>query len=121
MPGLGPETLVLVPKDVGTPDQSIPDGTPMLLVQEVGPSACRLENARDRTLVATEAVECRFRILMVPFRMGEAMSTVSVNAYTGSARLEWTDQIDELQFEVSKDNRTRLKVLRYGEEILQSR
>lgn len=121
LPGCGPETLVLVSQDVGARDQSIPEGTPLLLVQEVGPSACRLENARDRTLVTTETVECRLRVLMVPFRMGEAVPTVSVNAYTGSARLEWTDQIDELQFEVAKDNRTRLKVLRYGEEILQSR
>jgi hypothetical protein len=58
---------------------------------------------------------------MVPFRMGEALPRVSVDAYTGAARLEWADQIDELQFEVPKDNRTRLRVLRDGEEILQSR
>ncbi len=117
LPGPDAESLVLT----ASQDNEIPDGTPMLLVQEVGPSACRLENAHDRTLVAAEAVACRFRILMVPFRMGEALPRVSVDASTGSVRIRWTDQIDELQFEVAKDNRTRLRVLRDGEEMLQSR
>lgn len=117
LPGLDPKTLVLT----AAQGDRIPDGTPMLLVQEVGPSACRLENVRGRTLVATETVECRFRIVLVPFRMGEDLPSVSVDADTGTARLEWSDQIDELQFDVPRDNRTRLRVLRDGEEILRSR
>lgn len=119
--GVGAETLVLTAMDVGTQGDEIPDGTPMLLVQEVGPSVCRLENVRDRTLVSTETVECRFRIVMVPFRMGEELPRINVDAKTGTTRLEWTDQLDELEFEVGKDNRTRLRVSRGKEEILRSK
>jgi len=117
LPGLDPETLVLT----AAQGDRIPDGTPMLGVWEVGPSACQLENVRGRTLVSAQTVECRFRIVIVPFRMGDEVPAVSVDADTGTARLEWSDQIDELQFDVPRDNRTRLRVLRDGEEILQSK
>ncbi|MDI6449459.1 hypothetical protein [Anaerobaca lacustris] len=117
LPGLDAEALVLTAAE----GSAVPEGTPMLLVQEVGPSTCRLENVRGRTLASAETVECRFRIVLVPFRMGEDLPAISVDASTGTARLEWADQQDELQFEVAKDNRTRLRVLRDGEEILRSR
>jgi hypothetical protein len=117
LPGLDPEALILT----AAQDDATADGTPMLLVQEVGPSDCRLQNVRDRTLVATETVECRFRIVMIPFRMGEELPTIRVDPDTEAVRLEWPDQQDELQFDVAKDNRTRLRVLRDGREILRSR
>ncbi len=117
LPGLDAEAIVLTVAQ----GNEVPDGTPMLLVQEVGPSVCRVENVRDRTLVSTDAVECRFRIVMVPFRMGEHFPRITVDASTGTARVEWGDQVDEVRFDVAKDNRTRVSVLRGGEEILQSK
>lgn len=117
LPELDPDALVLT----AAKDDTIADGTPMLLVQEVGPSTCRLENARGRTLIATEAVECRFRIVMIPFRMGDDLPTIRVDPEIDAVRLEWPDQRDELQFEVPQDNRTRLSVLRDDVEILRSR
>ncbi len=114
---LGSEMLILTARE----EEGTPAGSPMLLVREVGPSACRLENADDRTRVVAETVECRFRILLVPFRMGEEVPRIDVDAYTGNVEITWSDQSDELEFEVGKDNRTRLKVSRDDEEILQSK
>ncbi len=117
LPGLDAEAIVLTVAQ----GNEVPDGTPMLLVQEVGPSACRVENVRDRTLVSTDTVECRFRVVMVPFRMGEHFPRITVDDSTGTVRVEWGDQVDEVRFDVAKDNRTRVSVLRGGEEILQSK
>ncbi len=114
---LGSEMLILTAGEA----EGTPAGAPMLLVREVGPSTCQLENADDRTRVVAETVECRFRILLVPFRMGEEVPRIDVDSYTGNVAITWSDQSDELEFEVGKDDRTRLKVSRGGEEILQSK
>ena len=93
----------------------------MLLVREVGPSACKLENDQGRTCVSTRAAEPKFRLLLIPFRKGGEIPKTAVDESTGSVTLRWRNQTDTLQFIVGRDHRTRLSILRDGDEILQSR
>ncbi len=117
MAGLGEEDLVLTE----TRGSEARRGAPMLLIREVGPSACRLENDQGRTCVSTDAVEPRFRLLLVPFRKGGEISKTTVDESGEFVTLQWRNQQDTLQFTVGRDNRTHLSVQRDGEEILRSK
>jgi len=116
-PGLGEESLVLST----SPEPEA--GSPLLLMREVGPSVCKLENSveRQRTVISTGAADPRFRIVMIPFRMGQAVPETTVDPATGAVDLRWADQTDRLLFETGSDGRTRLRVLRNEEEILRSK
>jgi len=119
LPELGPEDLVLS----AVPGSEVAVGSPMLLIREVGPSICKLENSmeRQRTIVSVGAVDPRFRIVMIPFRKGQALPQTVMETGTGAVELRWDDQTDRLEFEVRGDERTRLRVVRDGEEILRSK
>ncbi len=116
---LGPEELVLSP----TAGPNIPAGSPLLLLREVGPTPCELINDRQwqRTIVAAKAVDPRFRIIAIPFRMGEALPVTLVDSETAAIELQWEEQIDRLSFEIGDDQRTRVRIRRDGDEILRSR
>jgi hypothetical protein len=119
LPGLGDEDLVLST----TPGADVAPGDAMLLIREIGPSVGRLASSpdRQRTTISTDAVDPRFRIVMIPFRMGQALPQTAVDAASGAVSLRWSDQADRLLFEVGEDERTRLRVLRDEEEILRSK
>jgi len=119
LPGLGAEELVLATK----PGPDVKVGDPMLLVREVGPSSCDIENDRaaQRMVVSVDAVDPQFRIVMIPFRMGQALPQTVVDAVTGAVELRWDDQADRLAFEVGGDGRTRLRLTRGKKEILRSK
>ncbi len=119
LPELGPEDLVLSP----VPASEIAAGSPMLLIREVGPSTCTLTNGpeQDRTIISTEAVDPRFRILMIPLRQGQEIPQTIVDAVHESVELNWSDQTDRLTFQRGKDQRTRVRVTRDGKEILKSK
>ena len=119
LPELEPEDLVLS----AVPGSEVTAGSPMLLIREVGPSLCKLENnlERQRTIVSAGAVDPRFRIVMIPFRMGQTLPRTAVEVGTGLVELRWNDQTDRLSFDVGRDERTRLRVLRDEAEILRSK
>ena len=119
LPGLGDEDLVLAT----TPGADVTPGSSMLLIREVGPAACTLASdlERQRSVISTEAVDPRFRIVMIPFRMGQALPETAVDPAGGGAELRWSDQADQLLFEIGSDERTRLRVMRDDEEILRSK
>ncbi|UCD49760.1 MAG: hypothetical protein JSW27_19785 [Phycisphaerales bacterium] len=119
LPGLGAEDLVLSTR----PGAGAAAGNPMLLIREVGPSVCKLQSSLEgqRTVISTEAVDPRFRIVMIPFRWGQALPQTVVDTASGAAELRWSDQADQLLFEIGSDERTRLRVLRDEEEILRSK
>ncbi len=114
--GLGEENLVLAEAD-----SQVERGTPMLLISEVGPSMCKLENGDGRTCVSTSGVEPKFRLLLVPFRWGAEIPTISVDEATGTVTVHWRDQTDMLEFAEGTDKRTRVSVLRNGKEVLRSK
>ncbi len=116
VPTQGQEVLVLAETD-----SDIQRGTPMLMVCEVGPSACKLENAGGRTCVSTSGVEARFRLLLIPFRSGAEVPRTTVDDEAGIVTVRWRDQTDNLEFMVGRDHRTRISVLRDGKEILKSK
>ncbi|MBN1359974.1 MAG: hypothetical protein JW993_05250 [Sedimentisphaerales bacterium] len=116
VPGLDEEVLVLAE---GSADAQ--RGTPMLLISEVGPSTCKLDNSDGRTRVATSAVEARFRLLLIPFRWGAEIPTIVADEEAGTVTLKWRDQTDTLEFTGGRDSRTRISVLRDGKEILKSK
>lgn len=115
--GLGDEYLVLA----DTSGAGVQRGTPMLLINEVGPSVCKLENRDGRTSVSTSGVEPRFRLLLIPFRWGAEIPRTAVDEEAGTVTVKWRDQNDALEFSVGKDNRTRVSVSRDGKEILRSK
>jgi hypothetical protein len=114
--GLGEEDLILA--EAGS---DIQRGTPMLLISEVGPSACKPENRDGRTCVSTSGVEPRFRLLLIPFRWGAEVPRCTVDETTGNVTVKWRDQADTLEFAVARDNRTRVSVVRDGKEVVRSR
>lgn len=119
LPSLGPEDLALS----AVPGPNVPPGTLMLLVREVGPSTCTLANSREqeRTVVSARAIDPKFRLLLIPFRMGDALPQTVAGGGAGAVGLRWDDQADRLLFEVGDDQRTRICILRDGKEILRSK
>ena len=77
----------------------------------------------NRMKISSRAVEARFKVLLVPFRMGEEMPKIGFDAASGSATLAWKDQSDKLRFasEHATDQRTRFTVLRDDKTLLESK
>jgi hypothetical protein len=75
----------------------------------------------ERLVIATRAVDPKFRIALVPFRWGEPMPQVVVGDEARTCTLRWTEdgkdesriaQQDVLTFTLGEDGRTRLAVSR---------
>ncbi|MBI4832420.1 MAG: hypothetical protein HY801_12905, partial [Candidatus Lindowbacteria bacterium] len=81
----------------------------------------------DRLVIATRAIDTKFKIAMVPFRFGDPVPTADME--DGKARIKWarvdaktkketTEQQDEIIFTKGKDNRTIFTVGRDGKALL---
>jgi len=119
LPGAGAQELVMARRadfdGQGTPKP----GTPLLLVHVSGPGVAttpRIEMAKDGPVVKGSpasyprliagATDTSFhkRVLLVPFRMGEALPKVEESATALSLR--WTDELSALHFQIGADHRT---------------
>jgi hypothetical protein len=63
----------------------------------------------------------RYRLLLIPFRAGEARPEISSAKAGSGARVAWQGQEDEIQLQLGADQRTRVAVRRAGREILRSK
>jgi hypothetical protein len=72
----------------------------------------------EKISIARRATQANFKVLLLPFRSGEALPKISFDGKT--ATLSWPDARDELRFE-SDGARTKISVRRDGKAILQSR
>ncbi len=57
----------------------------------------------DNMVVHHEGTSADFKVLLVPFRRGEAFPEISYDKATATARVRWPDQVDELQFDPAAD------------------
>ena len=74
----------------------------------------------DRLVINHKAADAAFRVLLIPFRAGDALPKI-VEAAKDGAVVTQAGQRDELQFAVDAAQRTHLKVTRAGAEILASK
>jgi hypothetical protein len=116
-------------------------GDPLLLVCVVGAAT---EQAQSRPLIQVTAEmgpvdkkgnpepygritinhsgsDAHFKVLLIPFRAGEALPSLSGDADATKASLAWADQTDELSFSRNANAPSSISVNRAGKTILASR
>lgn len=83
-----------------------PEDTPLMeVVTEEGPTDTRQNRKRyyDTIRINHQGAEGRFRVLLIPFRRGEALPEIVYNPATETARVSWSDQTDELHFDRAEE------------------
>lgn len=135
--GLAPNQFALMPfgrarksTDATPTDMMEPTvGSPILMIHVVGltgsqekMSLFQFERAKgpegrngeaqyfDRLLIQQSAKESRYRVLLLPFRFGEALPKIVENISEQSAIIQWGQQVDIFKFSVGEDFRTQVAV-----------
>jgi hypothetical protein len=108
------EPLLLVDA-LGTTGSGDPQ-RPLLEVQTLEGPSDRRGNRQfyDRLTINRRAADSRFRVLLIPFRMGEELPTI------GNGSIAWKDQLDRIDFTLAPEARTRCVVTRGTNVILES-
>ena len=73
----------------------------------------------DRLVINHRATEANYRVLLTPFRAGEALPEISTA--NDKAVIKWSGQSDEIKFAADENQRTKISVTRGGKEILESK
>lgn len=106
-------------------------GEPLLLVYDLEANTPAVETATDgpdegkgalhynRLTISRQGVDARFRVLLLPFRAGEAVPVVRYQ--NKQVTVQWADQTDTLLFNEGADNRTHITVERSNSTIGTSR
>ncbi len=121
--------------DLATPKAPLTPkpGDPLLLVQAINldatPDLVTLEgplnrsgkpDCYDRVTIPAKGVDAQFRVLLIPFNMGEPIPKVTYDAASGKGTIEWADQKDELTFTLNDQKRTLVKVERDGKSVVEA-
>ncbi len=103
-------------------------GDPLLLVcsldvangAEVAVNTLKDEDGKDynRLTIEKKGIQLNDKVLLIPFYNGEKLPEIKFA--NGKAIIKWTDQTDELNFDV-KNNRTKVLTSRNGKMILESK
>ena len=140
IPGLPQDQVVLamapgpIVEGVDRPAITPAPGSPLLLVASVGTpavqAAVNLQEAPgqqdkktgapqflERVVLGTEAVDVRFRVVLIPFRAGEPLPTLTWDAASTTATITQGPQTDRLVFSIA-DRRTRTTIQRDGARVL---
>ena len=72
----------------------------------------------DRLVINSRSKEGRFRVLLIPFRMGDEIPRIIHAPGSNEAILEWNDQRDLLKFQSVSGTATLLGVTRDGKGVL---
>lgn len=127
-------------------DRNLPKGTPALLVslliadkeptEALAPNTVgseklpiRLEQVAlkdvpgskptsSRLVITRRAVDPEFKILLIPFRIGEPIPLVGWNESDKTAELNWPDQLDKIQFNLSPNQPICAQIQRNGKEVI---
>ena len=75
----------------------------------------------DQVVINHRAVDANFRVLLVPFRAGEPLPQISLDAISSIAKVTAADQRDEINFSSDADQRTQVSVTRGGKKIVESK
>ena len=68
--------------------------------------------------ITKESVDPQFKIVLIPFRGGDKLPTITWDNVKNLASIQWADQPDELEFKSLPDHHTQLAVTRNGKSIL---
>jgi len=75
----------------------------------------------DRLVINHRASEANFRVLLIPFRAGEPLPQISVDAANGITTVAQAGQRDEIKFSSDADQRKHVSVTRDGKEIVSAK
>ena len=75
----------------------------------------------DRVVINHRAVDANFRVVLAPFRAGEPLPQISLDAKSGIAKVTAAGQRDEINFSSDADQRTQVSVTRGGKKIVESK
>lgn len=118
-PSKGDPLLLVLPI---TPDNSTDASQPLIKVETAqGPLDKKgVPQMYDRLVISTRSKEGHFKVLLIPFRMGEPMPSVSLDAKTSVATVAWGDQKDTLTFDQGSDGKTAVTITRHGKPVVAS-
>jgi hypothetical protein len=71
--------------------------------------------------ITSNCVSPAFKILLVPYKEGQALPTTAWNASHTAATITWPDQTDTVTFGSGSDGRTAVRITRGGEELVDIR
>ncbi len=69
--------------------------------------------------ITSQTVSPDFKILLFPFREGQSLPATTWSTDHTTATVSWPDQTDKLTFTPGHDGRTRIKIVREGNELIQ--
>lgn len=116
-PSKGDPLLLVLPI---TPDVSADSSLPLIKVETAqGPLDKKgVPQPYDRLVISTRGKEGHFKVLLIPFRMGEPIPSVSFDAKTSRANVAWPDQNDTLSFDQGTSGKTGVTITRSGKQVV---
>ena len=95
-------------------------GEPLMKVSQepCGKDRYGKETCYQRIALAQTAKHVNYRVLLIPFRMGKPLPTISYNAAKQTATVTWGGQSDEVIFINKDDAPTKVEIKRDGASIL---
>jgi len=75
----------------------------------------------DRLMLSTQAVKSEFKVLLIPFHMGDALPKIVFDAPHGVATVLWANQKDRFSFKTKEDGRTQCAVHRGNTLLFESK
>ena len=105
-----------------TPDASGDPSLPLIKVETAqGPLDKKgVPQPYDRLVISTRAKEGHFKVILIPFSMGEPMPSVSYDAKTSTATVAWGDQKETLTFDQGSNGKTAITINRDGKQLVSS-
>ena len=118
-PSKGDPLLLVVPI---TPDSSADSPLPLIKVETAqGPLDKKgVPQSYDRLVISTRRKEGHFKVLLIPFRMGDPTPSVSFDSKTSRATVAWGNQKDAMSFEQATTGKTAVTVVRDGKSVVSS-
>jgi hypothetical protein len=116
-PSKGDPLLLVLPI---TPDASADPSLPLIKVETaLGPLDKKgIPQPYDRLVINSRAKEGHFKVLLIPFHMGEPMPSVSYDAKTSTATVAWGDQKETLTFDQGSNGKTAVTINRDGKQVV---
>lgn len=118
-PSKGDPLLLVLPI---TPDNSADASQPLIKVETAQgpPDKKGLPQMYDRLVIGTRSKEGHFKVLLIPFRMGDPVPSLSFDVKTSVATVAWGDQKDTLTFDQGSDGKTAVTITRHGKAVVAS-
>ncbi len=95
---------------------------PIEVTTETGPPDKKgAEQLYARLAINHSGADVHFKVLLIPFRAGEVLPSLSCDAGASKATLAWSDQNDELNFASDAKGPSGISVSRGGQSVLTSK